>query len=168
MLHGKKGFERILWAFKNVLNHSVTWLFHDFEESSTRKGVSHVTEADKVPKTTPAPESAPIAKHLPVTRTISPKESRSEAVLLPCLHPTKATDSDDMFKYWALDIYEWLSLVSLDSPRVLAGDDIDPYLSRYQAPENESDAGATCRMIKLSWKGLIPNKWVRHLFSLLW
>lgn len=30
MLHGKKGFERIVWAFKNVLNHSVTWLFHDF------------------------------------------------------------------------------------------------------------------------------------------
>ena len=30
MLHGKKGFERVVWAFKNVLNHSVTWLFHDF------------------------------------------------------------------------------------------------------------------------------------------
>ena len=30
MLHGKKGFERIVWAFRNVLNHSVTWLFHDF------------------------------------------------------------------------------------------------------------------------------------------
>lgn len=34
MLHGKKGFERIVWAFKNVLNRSVTWLFHDFEEPS--------------------------------------------------------------------------------------------------------------------------------------
>lgn len=34
MLHGKKGFERIVWAFKNVLNHSVTWLFHDFEKLS--------------------------------------------------------------------------------------------------------------------------------------
>lgn len=33
MLHGKKGFERIVWAFKNVLNHSVTWLFHDFTSS---------------------------------------------------------------------------------------------------------------------------------------
>ncbi|KAL8677298.1 MAG: hypothetical protein Q9186_006259 [Xanthomendoza sp. 1 TL-2023] len=29
MLHGKKGFERIVWAFKNVLDSSVTWLFHD-------------------------------------------------------------------------------------------------------------------------------------------
>ena len=30
MVHGKKGFERIVWAFKNVLNASVTWLFHNF------------------------------------------------------------------------------------------------------------------------------------------
>lgn len=37
MLHGKKGFERIVWAFKNVINHSVTWLFHDFEKD--REGV---------------------------------------------------------------------------------------------------------------------------------
>ncbi len=29
MLHGKKGFEKIVWAFKNVLNQPVTWLFHD-------------------------------------------------------------------------------------------------------------------------------------------
>ena len=34
MLHGKKGFERIVWAFKNVLNHSMTWLFHDFTSHS--------------------------------------------------------------------------------------------------------------------------------------
>ena len=34
MLHGKKGFERIVWAFKNVLNHSVTWLFYDFTSNS--------------------------------------------------------------------------------------------------------------------------------------
>lgn len=26
MLHGKKGFERIVWACRNVLNASVTWL----------------------------------------------------------------------------------------------------------------------------------------------
>lgn len=31
MLHGKKGFERIVWAFKNVLNQSVTWLIYDFD-----------------------------------------------------------------------------------------------------------------------------------------
>ena len=29
MLHGKKGFDRIVYAFKNVLTKSVTWLFTD-------------------------------------------------------------------------------------------------------------------------------------------
>lgn len=29
MLHGKKGFDRIVYAFKNVLTAPVTWLFHD-------------------------------------------------------------------------------------------------------------------------------------------
>ena len=32
MLHGKKGFERIVWAFKNVLNQSLTWLFIDLNQ----------------------------------------------------------------------------------------------------------------------------------------
>lgn len=31
MLHGKKGFERISWAFRNVLTNPVTWLFYDFK-----------------------------------------------------------------------------------------------------------------------------------------
>lgn len=34
MLHGKKGFERIVWAFKNVLNHSVEWLFCDLQSAT--------------------------------------------------------------------------------------------------------------------------------------
>lgn len=31
MLHGKKGFDRIVYAFKNVLNTPVTWLFCNLE-----------------------------------------------------------------------------------------------------------------------------------------
>lgn len=33
MLHGKKGFERIVWAFANVLTQSMAWLFHDLESN---------------------------------------------------------------------------------------------------------------------------------------
>lgn len=29
MVHGRKGFERIEWAFKNVLNDAVVWAFVD-------------------------------------------------------------------------------------------------------------------------------------------
>lgn len=35
MLHGKKGFDRIVYAFKNVLKSPVTWLFKDLGQSST-------------------------------------------------------------------------------------------------------------------------------------
>ena len=31
MLHGKNGFDRIVYAFKNVLNTPVTWLFCDLK-----------------------------------------------------------------------------------------------------------------------------------------
>jgi ribonucleases P/MRP protein subunit RPP40 len=33
MLHGKKGFDRIVYAFKNILTTPVTWLFHDLRAS---------------------------------------------------------------------------------------------------------------------------------------
>lgn len=34
MLHGKKGFDRLVYAFKNVLTAPVTWLFTDLGEQS--------------------------------------------------------------------------------------------------------------------------------------
>ena len=36
MLHGKKGFERILWAARNVLNHSLMWLFCDLHAKNSQ------------------------------------------------------------------------------------------------------------------------------------
>jgi ribonuclease P/MRP protein subunit RPP40 len=32
MLHGKKGFERLVWAAKNVLNRSLSWIFCDLDQ----------------------------------------------------------------------------------------------------------------------------------------
>ena len=40
MLHGKKGFERIVWAFKNVLNQAVTWLFYDYDDLPRQQSVT--------------------------------------------------------------------------------------------------------------------------------
>lgn len=34
MLHGKKGFDRLLYACKNVLNQPVTWLFCNVNSTS--------------------------------------------------------------------------------------------------------------------------------------
>lgn len=40
MLRGKKGFDRILWAFNNVLNDSLAWLFCDLAGSDLGEGES--------------------------------------------------------------------------------------------------------------------------------
>lgn len=42
MLHGKKGFERIVWTFKNVLTQSLTWLFVDLKGTPEQEG-KHLT-----------------------------------------------------------------------------------------------------------------------------
>lgn len=51
MLHGKKGFERIVWAFKNVLSNAVTWLFYDFDvktcDSDQGKAAFHVDSLEE-------------------------------------------------------------------------------------------------------------------------
>ena len=36
MRHGKKGFERIRWAFRNVLVHPICWLFHNLQDEGSR------------------------------------------------------------------------------------------------------------------------------------
>lgn len=64
----------------------------------------------------------------------------------------------------ASDLYEWLSLIRLESPRVRAGDHVDPYLSRYRAPGDASGQMEVCRV---SWQGFISTQWVRGLLAAL-
>lgn len=60
----------------------------------------------------------------------------------------------------ATELYEWLSLVRLGSPRAAAKDDIDPYLSRYRAPGDSEGHMHVCR---LSWQGFASASWLRGL-----
>ena len=167
MLHGKKGFERIVWAFKNVLNHSVAWLFHDFTPSPEHgKAITIVISLDnKVTDYSNAENDAPITKHHPVTKECQPQKTTAERVRVPDLSPLQCLDFDDGFEDWALETYEWLNLVSIESPRICFEDTIDPFLSRYQVPDSES--GKVSDMAILTWTGLIPNFWIRKLFILL-
>ena len=104
----------------------------------------------------------PIAKHHPLTRKSIPNTRRTDAVLVPPLDPTNALKSSDDSEIWALETYEWLGLVSLQSPRILADDSIDSFLSRYKIPDHTSRGEATNLRV-LTWKGLIPATWVRSL-----
>ncbi|CAF9909444.1 hypothetical protein IMSHALPRED_008363 [Imshaugia aleurites] len=145
MLHGKKGFERIVWAFKNVLTQSVTWLFHDFNSS---------TEHD-----------APITKHHPVIKECSLQQRTTARVRVPNLTPPYPSDSNDGFEYWTLGIYEWLGLVTMESPRILSEDIIDPFLSRYEVPHN--DSRKAFNVVTLTWTGFIPALWLKNLMVYL-
>ncbi|MCJ1223615.1 hypothetical protein MMC12_000258 [Toensbergia leucococca] len=149
MLHGKKGFERIVWAFKNVLNHSMTWLFHDLQDT-------HAVAAVQL-------TDMPITKHHPTFKMCHPQIHRMEAVVTPALDASALGASSSELSDWATEVYEWLSLIALQSPRVQSGDAIDPYLCRYSVPENSSTAIANNFMI-LRWTGLIPSFWIRKLF----
>ena len=41
MIHGKKGFDRIVYAAKNALNQQLTWLFCNLGISCERKSLLH-------------------------------------------------------------------------------------------------------------------------------
>lgn len=65
---------------------------------------------------------------------------------------------------FATDIYEWLSLLRLDSPRVHPGDSVDPFLSRYAIPGAPEDLSQVS-LCKVSWQGFIAPAWARQTLA---
>ena len=63
---------------------------------------------------------------------------------------------------FASDIYEWLSLVRLQSPRLSSADSADPYLSRYQPP-GEPGQWPVARLCTVVWEGLLPPCFARKV-----
>ena len=103
----------------------------------------------------------PIAKHYPVPHICSPHLATSQAVLVPNLAHSHRASSYYELEHWSLETYEWLSLVAAGSPRVLRGDTVDPFLSRYQVPD--ANAEKSLNLVTLTWIGLIPATWIRAL-----
>ncbi len=60
------------------------------------------------------------------------------------------------------ELYEWLSLVRLGSPRTMHGNSIDPYLSRYKPPAEQSGPVNICCV---RWTGLINAAWSSSLLT---
>ncbi|OTA55592.1 ribonuclease P 40kDa subunit [Hypoxylon sp. EC38] len=146
MLHGKKGFDRLAYACKNVFSTPITWLFHNLSK-------------------TPVPD--PLLRHYPTKYTSHAGVTDGLLTKVPLLKPPPAIlesqnrlDLDE----FATDIYEWLSLIRLESPRVNVSDKIDPYLSGYAVPGNPEDVqeGKLCR---ISWQGFIPPKWTQQILA---
>ncbi|KAH7027084.1 ribonuclease P 40kDa subunit-domain-containing protein [Macrophomina phaseolina] len=155
MLHGKKGFERIVWAFKNVLNHSLTWLFHD------------VQSPDRPPSGSPLLISTigPIVAHAPQLQTVRSDLFQMQRVQIPAL--TSIHDVCD--PEYCAEVLEWFGMVSLGSPRIDAADSINSFLSCYEVPmpyltDGEAAAPAVGGVVRLRWRGLVPSAFLLRLW----
>ncbi|KAK0745002.1 ribonuclease P 40kDa subunit-domain-containing protein [Apiosordaria backusii] len=141
MIKGKKGYDRLIYASKNAFSEPMTWLFCN------------------VVSTVPDPD--PLAAFSPTTCTSNPSITRDIGALVPSLTPPTGTaehTARDELEDFSSEVYEWLSLVRLQSPRILANDQIDPYLSLYRVPEGSKPA----RVCKISWRGFLSPSWTRQ------
>ncbi|GAM41590.1 ribonuclease P protein subunit [Talaromyces pinophilus] len=151
MLHGKKGFERIVWACRNVLNASVTWLlaFDAVSQNSLDKAAAALQKYQPRLLDCDFEEIAHPVVNVP---PLSMDEVRSQS------WPAAVED-------YCNEVSEWLGLVSLQSPRIAVDDKIDPYLSRYAVPQSESQQPQSTALVSLRWQGVMTSRWISQLFT---
>ncbi|KAE8161021.1 ribonuclease P 40kDa subunit-domain-containing protein [Aspergillus tamarii] len=151
MLHGKKGFEKLVWAFKNVLNHTVAWLFYDLASASS--GISS--------------DDPSLKGNHPHIIDCEPVRTEYRDILVPPFKGMNMTETapEQELKDYCDEISEWLGMVALGSPRALASDDVDPYLCRYSIPN--VDEAKPSDIVSLRWHGFLPPKWIMELFLTL-
>lgn len=144
MLHGKKGFERIVWAFENVLNESTTWIFCDLKA--------------------PTDGSGPIAGHAPIVKHTEVQVSDISDVVVPYFPQTFGQDDQET----ASQLLEWLAMVAVHSPRILVNDTIDAYISKYTIPVFTNKPGARSSsvqdLVRLRWHSMLSSKRVLHTY----
>jgi ribonuclease P/MRP protein subunit RPP40 len=151
MVHGKKGFSRLEWACKNVLNQSLTWLFYNMNPAS----------ADSLRE-----GKEPISIHQPVIQTLEPSITHLPNVSVPRL---RVEDLSGLYNQEdALALQEYIHMLSLGSPRVRADDVIDPHLSRYEVPDFGLGGGMDTRgMVRIRWRGFIAPRFVKEVFLMV-
>jgi ribonuclease P/MRP protein subunit RPP40 len=105
----------------------------------------------------------PLAVHFPTKVTTSPEIILNINVKKPCLKPPTKTNTeyDCGFEEFAVEAHEWLSLISLGSPRIDPHDQIDSLLSRYVPP---GDSTKSSKLVKITWGGFMAPSWVHKTF----
>lgn len=109
----------------------------------------------------PALNKNPWENSQPHQYTVASKALHKILSLPEMLHTTSSTAADHAgLEERGTDLYEWLSLVRLESARVEPDDNIDPYLSRYCVTGKTSERLNIC---KITWQGFIGTTWLRDL-----
>jgi ribonuclease P/MRP protein subunit RPP40 len=161
MLHGKKGFERLVWASKNVLNRKYTWFFVDLNKTEELKRAT--VQNEQVESPTANQSASPICHFQQELKVIRPDNT----VLGRCAVPIVDEEKRLCDPLYEEQLLEWLGLVLLDSPRVRVDDAADPYLCRYELPEGVQEEGREALMEgtlhHIQWKGFMPSQFVSSL-----
>lgn len=155
MRKGKKGFERLRWAAREVLNGSRRWLF----ASAHPQFEENLNEAREM-----------LSSHAPEVVVLKPRVEEVKRVRVPkfdvCDNGVSALREEED----ALALLEWLDLVALGSPRVKNDDPIDSLLSRYEVPSftSSSDALAPRSLVRVRWSGFLTPLLIQELFLAVW
>ncbi|RDA87446.1 hypothetical protein CP532_2811 [Ophiocordyceps camponoti-leonardi (nom. inval.)] len=142
---GKKAFDRLLHASQRVFDKPLTWL---------------LCEADPACPCLKTIEANQPAIFTADTTTVQNIEVSN---VKPQIAASILADGDrTSLEETATELYEWLSLIRLRSPRVAANDAIDPFLSRYSVPDGTHGQTNICL---LSWRGFMAATWLRSLVT---
>ncbi|KYG47276.1 hypothetical protein M433DRAFT_133131 [Acidomyces richmondensis BFW] len=137
MVSGKKGFEKVVRAFNEVLNFSLSWLFYDFRTQEIREG--------------------PISAFQPKVFELMGDNLTIDDISIP-VFPDMINSADPTE---ATELLEWISLVGLASPRVRGTDQIDSILSRYNTPKLDDKLSPRMQALKrYRWHGFIPAPYI--------
>lgn len=144
MQHGKRGFDRLLYGCRSISDQTLNWVctLEISSEKPTTLGQLPYTEVLSKPV---------VSRHIETHRVITPT--------IPGLEDNGRCGQDT-----AAELYEWISLVRLQSPRILHKDSLDAYISRYSVPD--CPPGNT-RVGHISWDGLLSSSWVSTMASAL-
>lgn len=164
MLHGKNGFERIVWSFTNILKDPVDFVFCDLIEA-------------KSGTTPPCPILTSLGSSPP---NVNVQQVATSAVRVPSFYPPKDTRIQgggtspvaeyqrEVWREWAIHVYEWLALASLGpADRIKAADNVDSYLSTYSVEQEEGKKGEI-QVTRLTFRGLVPAAWIAGLWKFVW
>lgn len=152
MKKGKKGFERLRWAAREVLNESKSWLFWSGNPSFGES----VGEGREV-----------LSRHAPKVFKLEPQVETLEGVVVPKLDVTENGLSGLYDQEDALALLEWLDMLSLGSSRVTDGSDVNSHLCRYDVPDFGHGL-ETRDLVRVRWSGFITPMFVKHLFLEVW
>jgi ribonuclease P/MRP protein subunit RPP40 len=152
MKKGKKGFERLRWAARNVLGESKSWLFW----SANPAFAESVKEGREV-----------LSKHVPKVFALEPEVMVLSGVVVPKLGVQENALSAVYGQDDALALLEWLDMLSLGSSRVTEGDEINSHLCRYDVPDFGHGVD-TCELVRVRWSGFLTPGFVKDLFLEVW